>query len=101
MHVAKEHNVEPEIMVQFALALRDLLEILQLHVVQTETVDSAANVVAAMLANVVAAMLLEPHDTDDLLMTTSNHSSRIKTIFINRTYIPFTDHAIILCLYQF
>lgn len=69
MHVVKEHNVEPEIMAQFALAQRDLLEILQLHVVQTEIAEPE---IADSTANVVAAMLLESHDTDDSLMTTSH-----------------------------
>ena len=61
----------PKTKVVHHLTSRDLLEIRQLHVEQTEIADSAANV--------VAAMLLESHDTDDSLMTTSQRSSRIKT----------------------
>jgi hypothetical protein len=73
MHVVKVHNVGPETMVQFVLALRDLLEIQQLLAVQTEIADSAANVVAAMLSGF--------HDTDDSLMTTSHHSSRMLSLY--------------------
>jgi len=77
MHVVKVHNVGPETMAQFVLALRDSLEIQRLLAVQTEIADSAANVVAAMLSGF--------HDIDDSLMTTSHRFFRIMKL-INRSH---------------
>jgi hypothetical protein len=54
---------------EYNFSSRDLLEILPLHVVQTEIAETE---IADSTANVVAAMLLESHDTDDSLMTTSH-----------------------------
>ena len=53
----------------FTPSFRDLLEIQQLLAGLTKIVDSAVNVVVAMLS--------ESHDIDDSLMTTSHHSSRM------------------------
>lgn len=85
MHADNKHNVEHATMEQFVHVQGDLLEILQLLAVKTETA-TITGIGVALVANVAARMSSEPVAIEDSLTRSLHHSFKLDDKMANHTF---------------